>query len=82
MNWVILAGIVITGALSKARPRLAGWLGLVLTASILVWGLSIYAQLGRAVSFFGFPLPKMLFLLVIGLSLGASLAQLRKAYSG
>lgn len=80
MNWVILAGLIVTGLIQRSRPRLAGWLGLVLTVAILLWGLAIYGQTGSAVSFFGLPLSRLAFMGVMGLFLGLSLAQLSRAY--
>jgi len=81
MNWVILGGILITGAISKTKPKLAGWLGVVLTTAVLLWGLSIYGEAGKAVSFFGIGLSRMAFLAFMGVLYGLSLAQLRKAFS-
>ncbi len=80
MNWVILAGLLLTGLVQRSRPRLAGWLGLVLTIAILAWGLSIYGQAGSAVSFFGIPLSRLAFMAVMGLFMGLALAQLGRAY--
>jgi hypothetical protein len=78
MNWAILVGILITAAVSRSRPNLAGWLGLALTTVILIWGLTIYSQGGSAVGFLGIPLPKMVFLALIGLFYGVNLAQVTR----
>jgi len=80
MNWVILAGLILTSLIQRSRPKLAGWLALILTIAVLVWGLTLYGHPGSAVSFFGIALSRAAFMGAIGVFIGLALAQLGRAY--
>ena len=80
MNWVIFLIAIVIGGVSKSNPKLGGWLGVVLTSGILIWGLSIYSEPYSAVTFFDIPLSQGMFLLLVMAFYGYDAWLLHKAH--
>jgi hypothetical protein len=63
MNYTILGAIIIQSFIARANRKAGAIVGMIITAGILVWGLSVYGQ-GDYIAFFGIKLSEAVFFLL------------------
>jgi hypothetical protein len=60
-NPVIIGALIVQAIIGKFSSLAGAIVGFLITAGILVWGLSVFAE-GNAIAFFGIPLSEPVFI--------------------
>jgi len=78
LNFVILGAILIQMLVSRFNRVIGAVLGFLVTAGILIWGLSAYTQ-GGSISFFGLNLSQGAFIIACVIWFGLDVYDLNRA---
>lgn len=78
INPVILGAVVLQGVLAKVAPTAGAIAGFVITAGILIWGLTAYSQ-GNYIALFGITVSEPFFILMCLVWFAYDAKQLRVA---